>query len=189
NVRPGGYFAPTKVPPGSYRAEISDSRKPDALDQFPLAIAGNTLVVTKGDDKLGCRALVIEEQGRSSVSGDAANSPSSGKKSREVVFINGIADGKLTIVLPGDPPRLVEVEDMTSVALSPEVLATEITAKLIAADGKTRSEKLRLASYTQNGAVVVFHCDEVEQQIVRFSVLDGSSFRMLSVDDSPKPSE
>ena len=154
---------------------MSDSRTGETIKTFPLSIKDNSsvLLISRGNDKLGCEVFQIQSE---------APSTTGQKKPKTVTVVNAFPDGKLTLVIGGQTPQTVEVKDVSILPISRENMAFPVTVQLATPDGKTRTEKVDLSTFLEHGGVVVFHCDEVEQNIIRYSVFDGETFGLLASD-------
>lgn len=178
-LRPGSVFARTKFPPGSFEGAISDSRTGETIKIFPLSIKDNSsvLLISRGNDKLGCEVFQIRSE---------APSTNGQKKPKTMTVVNAFPDGKLTLMIGGQSPQTIDVKDVSILPISKENMAFPVTVQLATPDGKTRTEKVNLSTFLEHGGVVVFHCDEVEQNIVRYSVFDGETFDLLASDEEEK---
>lgn len=176
-VRPGGIFNRTKFPEGTFQAQITDSRSGKTIKSFPLTLnsSSSLLLVTRGNDEIGCDVLqfTAEHPNRADE-----------KKPKQLTFVNAFPNAQLSVTIGGQQPRTLEIKESSTLQLSQDLLIVPVSAKLTNQDGVDRTEIVDLSLYVERGAVIVFHCDEVDQSIIKFTVFDGESFNLLSEDEN-----
>lgn len=169
-MRPGSIFGPTKFPAGNYNVECIDSRTGKSIHSFPFSLADDTrtLLITSGDDKSGMKVFEFS----------SAHQSASGK----LILANAFARGTMTAELSDGVRKVLPPGEFVEVSIAKDMREQSVTVALTTSEGGTRSEKVSLSSFSETGGIVVFHCDEIEQQKIRFSVFDFPSLQVITAD-------